>query len=59
MLLERVQGMVSLVQGVSLGVHMTEWHDRLIVAVRHANMSVTLHAVSPGTLEVSHALLPY
>lgn len=51
--------MVSLVQGVSLGVHMTEWHDRLIVAVRHANMSVTLHAVSPGTLEVSHALLPY
>ncbi|XP_050727917.1 uncharacterized protein LOC127004358 isoform X2 [Eriocheir sinensis] len=52
-LLERVEGMVSLGAWVSLGVHVTQWHGRLILAVLDTSMRVTLHAVSPGTLEVA------
>lgn len=58
-LLERVEGMVSLGAWVSLGVHVTQWHGRLILAVLDISMRVTLHAVSPGTLEVSDAPLLY
>lgn len=52
-LLERVEDMVSLGMRVSLGVRVTQWHGRLIVAVLDTSVNVTLHAVSPGTLEVS------
>lgn len=51
--LERVEGVLSLGTWGSLSVHTTEWHGRLILAVLDTSMSVTLHAVSPGTLEVS------
>lgn len=52
-LLQRVEGLLSLGTRESLGVHVTQWHDRLILAVLDTGGNVTLYAVAPGTLEVS------
>lgn len=55
MLLERVEGLVSLGARALLGVHMTEWHGRLIVAAIDVSKIVILYAITPLTYKVGSA----
>ncbi|XP_069939792.1 uncharacterized protein [Cherax quadricarinatus] len=55
-MLAAVEGAASLGVRGSQKIHMTIWHDRLIVAVIHNTMKVSLHAIDQYSLKVSTAL---
>lgn len=52
--LDEVETLLSLEAQPTFGVHMTQWHGRLIIAAMNIRKSITLYAVSPGIYKVRH-----
>ncbi|XP_063865670.1 uncharacterized protein LOC135103410 isoform X1 [Scylla paramamosain] len=51
-MLDEVETLLSLEAHPTLGVHMTQWHGRLIIAAMDMRKRVTLFAVTPRTYKV-------
>ena len=52
--LDEVETVLSLEAEPTLGVYMTKWHGRLIIAAMGMRKTVTLYAVTPRTYKVRY-----